>query len=187
MLWTMSAAIAAILLAAPGFAADTPKALHPLELPRSTLVASFRQQAVTVDAPFRRFDGSILYDPARAADTRATLHVDMSSLDIGDDDSNSEVRGATWFDSTHYPSATFQSTLVKPRDAQHFDATGDLTLKGRTHPVTVAVSVAPAAHGYVFDGSFELSRRDFSIGDPQWDGVLDDHVRVRFHLLVPGG
>jgi polyisoprenoid-binding protein YceI len=141
---------------------------------------------VTVDAPFKRFDGSIHYDPAHADDAHATLHVDTSSLDVGDDDSDAEVRGASWFDSAHYPTATFESTRITTRDAQHFDANGNLTIKGRTRPVTVTVSVAPAAHGFAYDGSFELSRRDFGIGDPQWDSVLDDHVRVRFHLLADG-
>lgn len=168
--------------AAAVFAASAPGA-QPIDPSRSTLVASFRQEAVTVDAPFRKFDGSIQYDPAHPADTRATLHVDMASLDIGDDDSNAEVRGTAWFDSAHFPSASFQSTSIKARDAQHFDASGDLAIKGRTRQVTVSVSVAPAAHGFSYDGSFEISRHDFGIGDPQWDSVLDDRVRVRFHLL----
>lgn len=160
---------------------------RPIDAKQSTLVASFKQQAVTVDAPFKRFEGSIQYDPAHAADTRATLHVDTSSLDIGDEDSDAEVRGVAWFDSAHYPTATFESTRITARDAQHFDASGNLTIKGRTRPVTVTVSVTPGAHGYVYDGGFELSRRDFGIGDPQWDPVLDDHVRVQFHLLADSG
>ena len=179
---TVAAALAA---AAPP--SGSPPAARAIIPQQSTLIASFKQQAVTVDAPFKRFDGSIHYDPAHAGDTRATLHVDMNSLDIGDEDSDAEVRGASWFDSAHYPTATFESTHILPRDAQHFDATGNLTIKGRTRPVTVTVGVAPAAHGFAYDGSFELSRRDFGIGDPQWDSVLDDHVRVRFHLLGDGG
>lgn len=167
------------LVVAVALAADA----RPLDAKQSTLVVSFRQQAVTVDAPFKRFDGSIQYDPTHAADTRATLHVDTSSLEIGDEDSDAEVRGVAWFDSAHYPTASFESTRITPHDAQHFEAAGNLTIKGRTRPVTVTVSVTPTAHGYVYDGSVELSRRDFGIGDPQWDSVLDDHVLVRFHLL----
>jgi polyisoprenoid-binding protein YceI len=183
--WALSTLCAT--LAAVALAADSQDSSRQISLQQSSLVASFRQQSVTVDAPFKRFDGSIQYDPARPADTRATLHVDMASLDVGDDDSDTEVRGAAWFDSAHYPQASFHSTLIKPGvDARHFDATGDLTIKGRTRQVTVNVSVQPAAHGNTYDGSFELSRRDFGIGDPTWDAVLDDHVRVRFHLLAGG-
>ena len=177
------AALAAGALAAGAPATDSAKNPQQIGVQQSTLVASFRQQSVTVDAPFKRFDGSIQYDPARPAETRATLHVDMSSLDVGDDDSDAEVRGAAWFDSAHYPQASFHSTLIKPGDAHHFDVTGELNIKGRTRLITVNVSVQPAAHGYAYDGSFALSRRDFGIGDPSWDAVLEDQVRVRFHLL----
>jgi len=178
---------AATALAAAAPPASPRSTGQAIDAQHSTLIASFRQQAVTVDAPFKRFDGSIHYDAAHPATTRATLHVDTSSLDIGDEDSDAEVRGASWFDSAHFPTATFESTSITPRDAQHFDATGNLTIKGRSRPVTVSVGVAPAAHGFAYDGSFELSRRDFGIGDPQWDAVLDDRVRVRFHLLADGG
>ena len=182
----LCAVTAVVALATVALAADSPMNPQPVSLQQSSLVASFRQQSVTVDAPFKRFDGSIQYDPARPADTRATLHVDMSSLDVGDDDSDAEVRGATWFDSAHYPQASFHSTVIQARDAYHFDATGELSIKGRTRQITVNVSVQPAAHGNAYDGSFELSRRDFGIGDPSWDTVLDDQVRVRFHLLATG-
>lgn len=182
--WALSALCTAIAVVA--LAADRPMNPQPVSLQRSSLVASFRQQSVTVDAPFKRFDGSIQYDPARPTDTHATLHVDMSSLDVGDDDSDAEVRGAAWFDSARYPQASFHSTLIKPGDAHHFYASGELSIKGRTRQITVNVSVQPAAHGSAYDGSFELSRRDFGIGDPSWDAVLDDQVRVRFHLTAAG-
>jgi polyisoprenoid-binding protein YceI len=186
LLSLLGAAVAAALAAAAP-AANPRSTAQAIDAQHSTLIASFQQQAVTVDAPFKRFDGSIHYDPAHAADAHATLHVDTSSLDVGDDDSDAEVRGASWFDCAHFPTATFESTRITTRDAQHFDANGNLTIKGRTRPVTVTVGVAPAAHGSAYDGSFELSRRDFGIGDPQWDPVLDDRVHVRFHLLADGG
>jgi polyisoprenoid-binding protein YceI len=173
-------------IAAVALAADSSNSSQQISPQHSSLVASFRQQSVTVDAPFKRFDGSIQFDPARPADTRATLHVDMSSLDVGDDDSDTEVRGSAWFDSAHFPQASFHSTLIKSVDARHFNATGDLSIKGRTRQITVNVSILPADHGYAYDGSFDLSRRDFGIGDPTWDAVLDDHVRVHFHLLAAG-
>lgn len=178
----VTAGVAAIVAAG----ADLPPHPQPVDPAHSSLVASFRQQGVTVDAPFKRFTGDIRYDPARPADTRASLQVDMGSLDVGDDDSDAEVRTAPWFDSAHYPQASFEATQVKPGDAQHFEATGELRIKGHVRQMTVAVGVQPAGHGFAYDGSFELSRRDFGIGDPAWDSVLDDRVRVRFHLLAAG-
>jgi polyisoprenoid-binding protein YceI len=61
-----------------------------------------------------------------------------------------------------------------------------LTIKGRTQTITVTISVQRAVGAASFDGSFDMSRSAFGIGDPIWNDVLDDQVRVRFHLLKPG-
>ena len=182
-----TAALAVIALTAIALAADGLPRPQPIDASHSSLVASFRQQGVTVDAPFKRFSGDIQYDPAHPEQTRATLQVDMGSLDVGDEDSDAEVRGAAWFDSAHFPQASFQAAQVRPGDAHHFEATGELRIKGHARRITVAVNVQPAGSGFAYDGSFELSRREFGIGDPSWDTVLDDQVRVRFHLLAGGG
>ena len=166
-------------LAAAALAADS-----KVELASSSIIATFRQQSVPVDAPFRNFSGTIIYDAAKPAATSATLSVDMTSLDVGDDDSSAEVRKPAWFDSARYPQAVFHSSAVKPGAAGHFDATGTLTIKGRTQTITVGITAQSAGHGNVFDGAFEISRKAYGIGEPSWDGVLDDVVAVRFHLLA---
>ena len=97
---------ASLALAPTAFAVAALAADGNLDLQHSTLVATFRQQAVSIDAPFRRFEGEIDYDPALPAATRATLSVDMTSLDIGDEDSNAEVRKQPWFDSVSYTHLT---------------------------------------------------------------------------------
>lgn len=171
-------------LAAAAFAVAALAADSNVDLLHSTLVATFRQQAVSIDAPFRRFEGEIDYDPALPAATRATLSVDMTSLDIGDEDSNAEVRRKAWFDTDHFPRATFRSTSVRPSAAGRFDAAGELTIKGQARPITVTVSVQAAGTAFAYEGSFELSRQAFNIGDPAWNQLLDDKVRVRFHLLA---
>jgi len=153
---------------------------------QSSIVATFMQQHAPVDAAFKKFSGSIVYDPAKPAATTASLSVDMNSLDVGDDDTDAEVRKPAWFDSAHFPQATFHATTVTPGAGGHFAASGPLTIKGKTQTATVTVTVQRSGGGDAFDGSFELSRKAFGIGDPSWDGVLDDAVHVHFHLIVVG-
>jgi len=168
-------------LASAGLAADG--AVNPAA---SSIVATFMQQHAAVEAPFRNFSGTIRYSAARPQYTTATLLVDVASLDLGDADASAELRKPAWFDSARYPQAAFHSSAVRPGAGGHFDVTGTLTIKGHSQVVTVAITMQPGAGGNAFDGSFELSRRAFGIGDPAWDSVLDDGVRVRFHLLAAG-
>ena len=170
------------LLTATVLAADS-----NINLTGSRLVATFRQESVAIDASFKNFSGTLVYDAAKPTATHAIMAVDMSSLDIGDEDSDAEVRKPAWFDSAQFPQSSFHSTQFTPGVAGHFDATGILTLKGKARTITVAGTIQESDRYDILDGSFELSRRDFGIGDPSWDKVLDDKVRVRFHLLAEPG
>jgi polyisoprenoid-binding protein YceI len=152
---------------------------------RSQVTATFRQENVPVDAKFTRFGGSIVYDAAHPEVSSAALDVETASFDMGDESYNSEVRGKAWFDSAGFPKATFRSTSIKARDATHFDATGQLTIKGKALTITVPVALQAAAKGRSYAGTFTLSRVAFGIGDPSWKDVLDDKVVVRFSLVTP--
>ena len=45
------------------------------------------------------------------------------------------------------------------------------------------VDVATEGTSATFDGSFDIQRSYFGIGDAQWNDVVDDKVRIKFHLL----
>jgi polyisoprenoid-binding protein YceI len=150
---------------------------------KGTVVATFKQEGVAVDSPFTRFKGMISYDPKNVGASTALIEVETASLDIGDPAYNAEVARKSWFDSATYPTGEFRSTAIKPLAANRFEATGTLTIKGRTQTISVPVSVATTADGFVFDGSFAISRKAFGIGAATWDGVLEDQVVVKFHLV----
>jgi polyisoprenoid-binding protein YceI len=172
--WT-SLMLAVVSLAV--VAADT-----NIDVAKSTLVATFKQEGVPVDAPFHKFSGYIAYDAKNVAAATAKLDVDTASLDIGDEMYNAEVRKPAWFDTTHFPTATFRSTAIKPVAAGKFEATGTLTIKGKA--VTLAIPITVTSNA--FDGALTISRKAFGIGDPAWNDVLDDKVSVKFHLVSPG-
>jgi polyisoprenoid-binding protein YceI len=150
---------------------------------KSTVVATFTQENVPVEAPFKRVSGHIDYDPAQPAAAKAELAVTTGSLDLGSEDYNSEVRKQDWLDSAAHPTASFVSTSIKPAAPGHLEATGTLTLKGKTQTVTVPVTVGRAGAVTSFDGELTISRAYFGIGDKEWNDVLDDKVRIKFHII----
>jgi polyisoprenoid-binding protein YceI len=165
-------AVAAGAAAAPG-----------IDAAKSTLTVTFTQEKVPVNAPFKHFNGRIDYDPALPNASKAALEVITGSLDLGSEDYNSEVRKKAWLDSATYPTASFISTTIKPGAAGHFDATGVLTLKGKTQTLTVPVTVSKAGTATSFDGQLSISRSYFGIGDAEWNDVLDNKVGIKFHIV----
>ena len=148
---------------------------------KSTLTATFKQEGVSVENPFMRWSGKIDYDPKNVAAATAQIDVEMASYDIGDPLYAAELAKKAWFDTATFPRGTFRSTAIKPVSATRFDATGVLSLKGKSQTITLPVTVA--ADGRTFDGSFTFSRKAFGIGDPVWDGAVDDKVTIKFHLV----
>jgi polyisoprenoid-binding protein YceI len=170
--------VAMMLTAVVALAAD-----NSIDAGHSSVTATFRQENVPVDAPFRRFSGTISYDPAHVAAATAALEVDTASFDLGDETYSAEARKPAWFDSVAYPKASFRSTSARATGAGQFQAIGALTIKGRVQTVTVPISVVRNAQGTVYTGSFVISRVAYGIGDPTWNDVLDDKVTVHFSLV----
>jgi len=169
--------LAPALLAVSGLLMAAPLAVGPAT--KGTLTATFKQEGVAVENPFLKWSGQVNYDPANVAASTAQIEVDMGSYDIGDPLYSAELAKKSWFDTATHPKGTFKSTSIKPVSATRFDATGTLTLKGKSQTVTVPVTV----NGNTFDGTFTISRKAFGIGDPVWDGTVDDKITIKFHLV----
>jgi len=150
---------------------------------KSSITVTFRQENVPVDAAFKRFNGRVDYDPAAPNASKAAIEVETGSFDMGTADYNAEVKKKSWLDSGTYPKASFISVSVKPGASGHFDATGTLTLKGKSQTLTVPVAATLSGTNKVFDGTLEISRSYFGIGDPEWNDTVDDKVRIKFHLV----
>ena len=173
--------LAPVLLAASGLLLAAPLSVGPSS--KGTLTATFKQSGVAVENPFTRWSGRIDYDPANVAAAKAEIDVEMASYDIGDPMYGAELAKKAWFDTAAHPRGTFRSTAIKPVSATRFDATGTLTLKGKSRTVTVPVTVGSAGGSTTFDGSFPISRKAFGIGDPVWDSSVDDQIIIKFHLV----
>ncbi len=69
--------------------------------------------------------------------TSADATFDPSGVDTRNSDRDSDLRSPHFFEVATYPAMTFKSTNISATDATHFTMTGDLTMHGQTHPVTL--------------------------------------------------
>jgi len=89
-----------------------------------------------------RFDkttGKVTLD--RAAKTGAVdVTIDMKSVSTGSTLFNGHIQGEDYLDTEKFPTATFKSTSVKFDGDKPAAIDGNLTIKGVTKPVTLAVT-----------------------------------------------
>jgi polyisoprenoid-binding protein YceI len=106
-------------------------------------------------------------DPQLSADKRAEVQQTME--------------GPKVLDISKFPQIIFQSTVIKPLSANSWTVTGQLTLHGRTQPVTLTVEQQMGR----YRGRTSIRQRDFGIEPVSLFGgtvKVKDEVRIEFDL-----
>jgi polyisoprenoid-binding protein YceI len=93
----------------------------------------------TVRGTFTKLSGSALYDPANAKDESVEVTIDTASVDTRVEMRDNDLRSDHFFDVQKYPTMTFRSTKVESAGTDKLQITGDLTIRGITKPVILAV------------------------------------------------
>jgi polyisoprenoid-binding protein YceI len=143
---------------------------------------------VSVDGSFKRFSATVNFDPAMPEAGRATLDIDLASIDAGGSEANEEVKGKNWFDVKQHPTARFVSTSVKPLGNNRYEVRGNMSIRGQTREVAAPFTLKTDGAGAVLEGSFPLKRLDYGIGSGVWGDtdVVANEVRISFRLAVAG-
>ncbi len=173
---------AALLLAVPALAQQK------LIAEKSTISFTSKQMGVPVDGNFQRFEAQVLFDPKKPDASKVSFNVDLTSVNIGNAETERELRKPGWFDSTKVPTATFVSTGVKSLPAGKFEFSGKLTIKGQAQNVVVPVTLTQKDGATQAVGSFVIKRLDFKIGDGDWNdpSLVANEVTVAVKLALSG-
>lgn len=148
-----------------------------------------RQMGVPVRGAFKRFDAEVRFDPADPLRSRASITIDLDSVDAGSEEATVEIKRRPWFDVRNHPRAEFVSGSLSTLGPGRYLVTGEMTIKGRAREVSAPVSVRRGAGAWLFEGKFVLNRLQFGIGEGAWagTGTVAAEVEVRFRLAVPYG
>ena len=139
---------------------------------------------------FGNIGGSIVLNPADISKSTVNVTIDVSTVDTGVSARDADLKSANFFDVANFPTATFVSTSVA-KTASGLNVSGNLTLHGVTHPVTLQVQ---GPNGPVqgmdhkphsgFSASTTISRTAFGIAAKYPASVVGDDVNLTIDLDV---
>ncbi len=148
----------------PGYIAGTwdidPAHTHVGFVARHLMVSKVR-------GSFTKVDGQIITAP-NPLESSATATIDLDSLNTGNEQRNSDVKGENFLDTANHPTMTYRSTGIRSVGGEII-ADGELTIKGITHPVSLKVEVngfGPDPYGGTRAGlsaTGEINRTDYGI------------------------
>ena len=121
---------------------------------------------------FNEFDGAI-FIAERPEDSHVELEIDALSLTTEVADRDAHLKSSDFLETEAHPKIIFHSTSV---DLEAMTLTGDLTIRGVTHPVTLAFTyegIVPYPWGgerAMFRAQTEVAREDWNVS---WNVALE--------------
>jgi polyisoprenoid-binding protein YceI len=143
-----------------------------------------------VEGRFGTVDATIVYDDQDVTKSTVNATIDVTGVDTGVPQRDSDLKSARFFDVAHYPKATFASTSVA-KGGSGLLVNGNLTLKGVTKTVVLDVEgptgpmpgMGKKLH-MGFSATTTVHRLDFGIGAGMATAMLGDDVKITIDLDV---
>jgi polyisoprenoid-binding protein YceI len=161
---------------------------YAIDKAHSEAAFEVRHLLTKVRGQFADFDGTIGFDPDAPETGSVKVTIQAASINTNEPARDAHLRSSDFFSADEYPTLTFVSRKVKPRSPAEFDVIGDLTIRGVTRTVTLAVTYLGAAKDpwgndkVAFEADTKLNRKDFGL---HWNAALEtggflvgDDVRV---------
>jgi len=129
----------------------------------------------TVHGHFAKFDGSFEGPDDDMTKARGTIKVEVASLSTRNDQRDTHLKSADFFESEKYPYLTFNVTGIEKIDDENYRVLGDLTIKETTRPIELTGTIEgrlPDPFGgrerLGVSATGQVNRMDFGLN---WDGV----------------
>ena len=123
----------------------------------------------TVKGRFGGVSGTIEIDEANIANSSVNVEIDVNTVDTRDEKRDAHLRGADFFDVERFPTITFRSTRIEPKNSGDLRVFGDLTIHGVTREVELnATRTGQGKNPWGqevagFEATARISRKDFGM------------------------
>jgi polyisoprenoid-binding protein YceI len=129
----------------------------------------------TVHGQFSKFEAGFEGPDDDITKARGTVTIDVASLTTRNEQRDTHLRSADFFDVEKYPTMTFKVTSIESLEGDTYLVRGDLTIKDTTRPIALDATI----EGRMADpfggkerlgvsATGQLNRMDFGLN---WDGV----------------
>jgi len=150
-----------------------------------------------VTGSFQKFDAAMESEAADFSDAKISFEADTDSITTGSEQRDGHLKSEDFFAADKFPKLSFTSTSFKKKSDEEYTLTGDLTIRGVTKPVELAVEYGGTVtdpYGQVksgFEINGKINRKDFGL---VWSAtteaggiVVSDEVKLHLNVQMIKG
>jgi len=125
--------------------------------------------------------------PDQPARSNVSVTIRSASIRTHNEQRDNDLRASYFLEVDKYPTITFKSTKIEPKGPDRGTMTGDLTIKGVTHPVTLNVvkygefNDPGMGHRIGYAAETKINRKDFGMS---FDAMLDGKWVVSHDIQI---
>jgi polyisoprenoid-binding protein YceI len=148
----------------------------------------------TVTGNFAKYDATLTSTADDFSDAVINFSADINSISTGNEQRDTHLKGADFFDAATYPALTFESTAFSKNADGTYTLIGNLTVKNVTKTVELAVEYGGTMTDFYgqtkagFEIAGKINRKEFGL---TWDAVTEaggvvvsDEVRLQFNIQM---
>ena len=130
----------------------------------------------TVRGHFDKFNATIETNKEDFSDAKIRFEADINSINTNNEQRDTHLKSADFFDADNHPKMTFESASVKAISDHKMEVKGKLTLRGVTKEVSLNVIYNGVVSGFGdvkvagFEVSAKLNRFDYGL---QWNALTE--------------
>lgn len=118
---------------------------------------------------FGRMEGTVVWDHTNVANSSIRITVPIESVNTNNTGRDSHLKNPDFFDVENHPAASFESTSISAgADASSFQVEGNLTMVGKTVPVSFPVQITGAKKDETGKTQVVGARAQFTIKRSDW-------------------
>ena len=142
---------------------------------------------MTVRGNFLDVTASGYIDPEHPEASTVDVTIQTASIRTHNAQRDNDLRTSNFLEADKYPTMTFKSTKIEQTGADTYNLTGDLTIKGTTRPVTLAVKKygefndPMMGHRIAYGAEGKINRKDFGMS---FNAILDGRLVVSEEIQI---
>jgi polyisoprenoid-binding protein YceI len=144
------------------------------------------QQGAAFEGRFEIFEADIEFAADDLANSHWRVTVDTGSVNTDYADRDEVLRDAPFFNVMRWPEARFEADAFRALGGDAYEASGNLTLRDQTHPLTFQFTFVGDGASATLEGEVVVARLEFGIGQGEWSDTtwIGPDVTVRFDVRL---
>jgi polyisoprenoid-binding protein YceI len=142
---------------------------------------------MTVRGTFLDLTATGYIDPNHPEASSVDITIQAASIRTHNPQRDNDLRSSNFLEIDKYPTIAFKSTKIEAAGQDRYNMTGDLTIKGTTRPVTLAVvkygefNDPNMGHRIAYSAEGKINRKDFGMTfnmmlDGRW--IVSEDVQI---------